>query len=92
MLVTGYTSVSLAFPGTPLSVGSEGESVRLMQNFLSELRKPYPSLPKVVVDGVFGTNTENAVKGFQRLFGLEPTGIIDEITWYTIIEKRNDLV
>jgi len=88
-LVTGGTSISLEYPGTPLRIGSAGSSVRLMQSFLSELRSPYPSLPAIAVDGIFGPNTQAAVVGFQRLFGLTPDGIIGPVTWYEIIRQRN---
>lgn len=88
-LVTGGTSVSLEYPGTPLRNGSAGSAVRLMQGFLAELRSPYPSLPAITADGVFGPNTEAAVRGFQRLFGLTADGIIGPVTWYEIIRQRN---
>ncbi|MFV0516303.1 MAG: peptidoglycan-binding protein [Aminipila sp.] len=92
LIVTGYESASLVFPGIPLAIGSQGQDVRLMQNFLSELQEPYPTLPKVIVDGVFSENTENAVLAFQKLFGLNETGIIDSETWYAIIDKRNTIL
>ena len=92
LLASGNANVSLEYPGTPLRVGSRGTNVRLMQGFLQELRKPYPSLPNITVDGIFGPNTENAVRGFQRLFGLAPDGIIGPITWNRIIEERNKAV
>lgn len=88
-LVTGQSSISLQYPGSPLQVGSMGSNVSLMQEFLTELRKPYPSLPVIAVDGIFGPQTEAAVIKFQNLFGLIPDGIIGPITWYTIISERN---
>lgn len=88
-LITGGSSISLEYPGAPLRNGSAGSAVRLMQGFLAELRSPYPSLPAIAVDGIFGSNTEFAVRGFQRLFGLTPDGIIGPLTWYEIIRQRN---
>jgi len=35
----------------------------------------------VTVDGVFGTNTENAVKNFQAFFGLAADGLVGQKTW-----------
>lgn len=92
LIVTGGASVSLEYPGTPLRLGSAGSNVRLMQGFLAELRSSYPSLPVVTVDGIFGPNTQAAVIGFQRLFGLTPDGIIGSTTWYEIIRQRNAAV
>ena len=36
------------------------------------------------VDGIYGENTQQAVRAFQRVFGLPVTGIIDYPTWYKI--------
>lgn len=91
-LVTAGNSVSLEYPGIPLRLGSAGSNVRLMQGFLAELRSPYPSLPAIIVDGIFGPNTQAAVLGFQRLFGLQQDGIIGPITWNEIIRQRNAAV
>lgn len=35
-------------------------------------------------DGIFGPNTENAVKAFQLSKGLDPDGIIGKLTWAAI--------
>lgn len=87
--VTGASSVSLEYPGTPLRVGSAGSSVRLIQGFLSELRAHHPSLPALTVDGIYGPNTEAAVIAFQNLFGLTPDGVVGPVTWYAIVNQRN---
>lgn len=92
MIVTGNASVSLEYPGTPLRLGSRGNAVRLMQGFLAELRAPYPSLPFIAVDGIFGPQTEAAVIHFQRIFGLTPDGVIGPITWNAIVRERNSAV
>ena len=46
----------------------------------------YPALPKVMVDGIYGKETQNAVRIFQGIFGLGETGIVDYPTWYKIQE------
>jgi len=91
-LVTGGSSVSLEYPGTSLSLGSTGSSVRLMQGFLLELRSAYPSLPLLTVDGNFGPITRSAVIEFQRLNGLTQDGVIGPITWNAIVRRRNEFV
>ena len=89
LLLTGGGSENLEYPGEPLKTGSKGSDVRLMQGFLAELRSCYPNLQNLEVDGIFGPNTERAVKAFQTMFGLESDGIIGPVTWYEIIEQRN---
>ena len=37
------------------------------------------------LDGVFGANTENAVRSYQRRKGLSVDGIIGPITWRTLM-------
>ena len=43
-------------------------------------------IPEVTVDGRYGNATANAVKIFQRIFGLPQSGIVDFPTWYKISE------
>ncbi|MCL2084765.1 MAG: peptidoglycan-binding protein, partial [Oscillospiraceae bacterium] len=89
--VTGYSSVSLEYPGTLLRTGSRGADVRLMQSFLADLRVAHPGLAHVAVDGIFGPQTHNAVVTFQRMFGLAPDGIIGPLTWAAIVRERGKI-
>lgn len=73
----------------PLSVGSSGVAVRVIQYFLSFLGYFNNELSPIAVDGIFGKNTENAVKEFQQWAGLPVTGIVDPRTWNTIINEYN---
>ena len=73
------------YPGYPLSLGSGGEAVRLMQSYLNALSQYYPAIPAVTADGQFGAGTQAAVIAFQREFGLTPVdGIIGQDTWSRI--------
>ena len=58
------------FPGTLLRVGSRGENVRIIQEYLNRISSRYPSISRLVEDGIFGPATERAVREFQRIFGL----------------------
>jgi peptidoglycan hydrolase-like protein with peptidoglycan-binding domain len=82
---------SPAYPGTPLRVGSRGESVLLMQQYLNRISSRYPSIPRLAEDGIFGSVTQRAVIEFQRLFGLTQDGIIGPITWNRIVEVNNNI-
>ena len=80
------SGIPASWPGQPLDIGSSGNKVRQIQEQLNAIASAYPALPKISVDGVFGENTQNAVKKFQQIFGLPATGIIDYSTWYEIQE------
>ncbi len=73
-----------SYPGTPLREGSRGTAVRVMQQQLNRIRKNYPAIPALTVDGVFGAATENAVRVFQRAFNLTADGVVGKATWYKI--------
>ncbi len=69
-----------------LSEGQRGEAVRILQYYLSVIAYFNPNLSTIAVDGVFGQNTENAVREFQSYYGLEPTGVVERNTWDKIDE------
>ncbi|MCL2322872.1 MAG: peptidoglycan-binding protein, partial [Oscillospiraceae bacterium] len=77
--------ITESFPGTALTVGSQGESVRKMQNYLNRIRVNFPSIPIISnPNGVFGTDTANAVRVFQNTFNLTSDGVIGKTTWNKI--------
>lgn len=80
------SGIPSSWPGYDLTVGSSGQKVQQMQEQLNRIADDYPALPKVTADGIFGTETEAAVREFQSIFGLPVTGIVDYPTWYKISE------
>lgn len=79
------------FPGTPLRRGTQSEDVRLMQEYLTRISLDHPEIPSVRADGVFGAETEAAVRAFQERFFLPVTGVIDIRTWEQIVAEYNFL-
>lgn len=87
MYINSAVSVSgvpSSFPGYNLTIGSSGDKVRQIQQQLNRIAQNYPALPTVSVDGIYGQGTANAVRAFQRIFNIPPTGIVDYPTWYEI--------
>lgn len=81
---------SPSLPYRSLRIGNFGNDVRSVQLRLNRISSNYPAIPKIYpVDGVFGINTENAVKEFQRIFNLTPDGIVGPATWYKILNLYN---
>ena len=65
-------------------LGDSGVEIRNIQYFLNYLAEFYSEIPQVDIDGVFGIQTENAVKAFQRLFELPINGSVDLVTYDTL--------
>lgn len=62
-----------------------GRSVQSLQAMLYEISYHYPSIPRLVPNGVFGEETLEAVMVFQREFHLPVTGKVDNKTWDAIV-------
>ena len=59
-------------------------AVRVMQYLLEDRGMA------VTIDGIFGPNTETAVKGFQADSGLQQDGIVGELTWSRLIRTLQE--
>lgn len=78
--------IAYSYPGSPLKVGSSGNYVTVLQVMLNRVARNYPAIPRISpVDGVFGSQTEAAVKKFQSIFNLSSDGIVGQSTWYKLV-------
>lgn len=64
-----------------LSFGSVGNDVIRLQNRLNDFEIG------IVVNGIFASTTEVAVKQFQRRFGLVADGIVGPLTWNALLHE-----
>ena len=87
-----------SYPGIPLRVGSSGNDVKTIQLQLNRIRQNYPAIPLIEnPNGIFGISTRNAVQAFQRIFNLNPDGIVGKATWYQLkyiyngVKRLNEL-
>lgn len=78
------SGVPSSWPGYNLTIGSSGDKVRQLQQQLNRIAQNYPAIPTLVADGIYGSQTAEAVRTFQQIFGLPPTGVTDFATWYAI--------
>lgn len=75
-----------SYPGSPVRLGDRGDNVITIQSTLNRISQDYPLIPKInPVDGIFGQQTETAVKKFQSIFNLTPDGIVGRSTWNKLI-------
>lgn len=70
-----------------LKQGSKGRYVFRLQEYLRRISEINPNISNISLDGIFGCETKNAVIEFQKEFGIDPTGIVDEITWDKLYEE-----
>jgi peptidoglycan hydrolase-like protein with peptidoglycan-binding domain len=71
-----------ATSANPLAKGERGRAVEILQHCLIDLGRPMPQSTSRsgLTDGVFGAETEAAVKEFQRQQGLKPDGMAGPLT------------
>ncbi|MDY5941683.1 MAG: peptidoglycan-binding protein [Eubacteriales bacterium] len=83
-------NIEESYPGTPLRPGDGGEEVRQLQLRLNRIGQNYPTITNIPeTNGIFGVQTERAVRDFQRIFNLEEDGVVGKATWYKIINVYN---
>ena len=62
------------------------------QSYLRNIGRLDSDISRVVPDGIFASETTDAVKSFQRKYGLSESGIIDFETWELIKSKNSEAV
>ncbi len=79
-------NISESYPGRLLRIGSfGGENIRTIQRQLNRIRQNYPAIPRIPdTNGFFDAATRAAVIQFQKIFNLQPDGIVGKATWYQI--------
>ncbi len=80
------SGIPSSWPGYNLENGASGSKVRQLQEQINVIAGAYPAIPKLTVDGIYGPDTTAAIRKFQSVFGLPPTGITDYKTWYKVSE------
>ena len=68
---------------TPLSY--VGQPIRSLQTMLRTIAHVDETLLKLVPDGIYGPNTVQAVREFQRQNALPVTGETDNATWNKLV-------
>ena len=83
---------TLPYPGRVLVLGSSGDDVRALQEYLNFISNTYTEIPKVTVDGVYGPGTAAAVAAFVKLFELpgNPERVSAQ-DWNAIVSVYEDL-
>lgn len=80
-----------SYPGNPIMRGASGTNVTAIQSALNTVSSQYSEIPVIVVDGIFGSATRNAVIAFQRKFNLPADGIVNQETWDLLFTTANEI-
>lgn len=75
----------ISFSAYALEYGDRGEQVRQVQGFLSHLGYD------ITADGIYGYQTVNIVKDFQKNNGLTADGIVGDKTFQHLKEMTDDI-
>ena len=74
-----------SYPGRPLRRGDSSQDVLTIQRQLNRIGRNYPAIGRINdPNGIFGQDTEDAVRAFQRIFNLTEDGVVGKATWYKI--------
>lgn len=68
------------------------ETVLEIQGYLRNISRYDKDIPTVIPDGIFGNETTESVRAFQRKHGLNETGIVNFETWNKLIEQNREAV
>ena len=60
---------------------TERDAIIMLQTYLRAQNLVDPTAPRVPIDGIFDSQTKNALIEFQLRNNLAPTGIADRTTW-----------
>lgn len=75
-----FSDVSSQYPSV-LQAGDTGRGVQVIQYLLRFVSCYISTVPEVAIDGVYGPATVDAVRAFQRTYGLTEDGIMGRATW-----------
>ena len=65
--------------------GSAGHAVRGVQEVMKFHDQSGGEGPPIHVDGIFGPQTEQFVRGFQEALGIAKDGIVGPVTWRALV-------
>ena len=65
---------------------NEREAILNIQRYLRQLSYHEEHIPAPALDGIWGEESANAVRAFQRGAGLEANGVVDQKTWEALFD------
>ena len=77
---------------SPSQINPQGlaDSISSVQRDLRQLSYHDNDIYGVAIDGIWGDETSDSLKSFQRKYGLPQTGVADIVTWNLLREKADE--
>lgn len=72
--------------------GDTGLDVSTVQYYLDFIAQFNENVPRTAVDGVYGEQTQQAVRAFQQQYGLSADGIVGQQTWNQLQIAYTDIL
>ena len=72
-------------------INEKSEAVREIQTYLRELSRRFDEIPVIHIDGIYGEETREAVRAFQKMAGIPETGDSDYET-FTLLFRLYETV
>lgn len=89
-LPEGYEGATAAlYPGYNLTPGMRNNDVKEFQTYLRVIGQNIAAIPVIEATGYFGDQTERAVRIFQQLYGIDPSGVVGAPTWDAVAREYN---
>ncbi len=88
----GRTITADPYPGEVLKLGSKGDSVRTLQQYINRISLAIMEISPVKVTGVFETETQRSVKQYEQYQGLPVTGVVNRVVWNELINTYKDVI
>ena len=89
----GEEEQSGVYPGNDVQIGDRGPNVLRLQWYNNAIARSnqFPQLRVIDLDGIYDTETSEAMKNLQSLLGLPQTGVVDKATWDAVTRLYNEV-
>lgn len=74
---------------TPLTIGSAGYPVYIIQIMLNTIAQFYDNLSGAAINGIYDNETAEEVRRLQEIAGLPVTGMLNRATWNALARIYN---
>lgn len=86
------TLTSQIYVNTKSDIFNNRQNIFELQKFLQKIGEKDDRIPFISTDGIYGAETAEAVRSFQKTRGLSETGVADYETWEEIVREYEEIM